>query len=66
MTWANPVHAEVQFRQARDDAKVREMMQQARAARTVADHSVDVPDCQNLLAMLGLDAAEGKRVMRLS
>lgn len=30
----------------------------ARAARTVAGHASDVEDCSQLLAMLGLDAAE--------
>jgi hypothetical protein len=30
----------------------------ARAARTVAGHASDVEDCCQLLAMLGLDAAE--------
>ncbi|MEU6646887.1 hypothetical protein ABZ863_30720 [Saccharomonospora sp. NPDC046836] len=35
-------------------------IQNARAARTVADHAADVEDCSQLLAMLGLDAASGK------
>ena len=36
-------------------------IQNARATRTVADHAVDVQDCVHLLAMLGLDARDGKR-----
>lgn len=35
-------------------------IQNARAARTVADHAADVEDCCQLLAMLGLDAASTK------
>jgi hypothetical protein len=35
-------------------------IQNARAARTVADHAAGVEDCSQLLAMLGLDATSGK------
>jgi hypothetical protein len=38
-----------------------EAVRNARAARTVAGHAADVYDCCELLAMLGLDASEGKR-----
>ena len=34
--------------------------QSRRAARIVASHSEDVADCAELLAMLGLEAAEGR------
>jgi hypothetical protein len=33
-------------------------VQNARAARTVVSHAADVEDCHQLLAMLGLAAAE--------
>lgn len=32
-------------------------VQNARAARTVADHAADAQECGQLLAMLGLEAA---------
>jgi hypothetical protein len=36
-------------------------IQNAQATRTVAGHAADVQDCLDLLAMLGLDARDGKR-----
>lgn len=36
-------------------------VQNARAARTVAEHAADATDCGELLEMLGLDARDGKR-----
>ncbi|MGH3613905.1 MAG: hypothetical protein ACRDRK_15215 [Pseudonocardia sp.] len=35
--------------------------QNRRAARVVAGRSADAEDCAEMLAMLGLDAAEGRR-----
>jgi hypothetical protein len=34
-------------------------VQNARAAKTVASHAADAEDCDRLLAMLGLEAADG-------
>jgi hypothetical protein len=47
--------------EARADEKIHTVIQNGRAARTVADHSSDADDCQRLLEMLGLEAMEGKR-----
>jgi hypothetical protein len=63
MTWARPAtppRESSEFSQARAFAKSQENIQQALAARTVASHSVDAQECQRLLAMLGLDAMEGR------
>jgi hypothetical protein len=35
--------------------------QNGKAARTVAGHSSDALDCAELLAMLGLEAEEGRK-----
>jgi hypothetical protein len=47
--------------QARAVEQVHSAIQNARAARTVAGHAADADDCGRLLAMLGLDASDGKR-----
>jgi len=58
MTWARPASqaqpdsgpiAEARARMAQDEA-----IAHHRAARTVADHALDVHDCRELLDMLGL------------
>ncbi|MDR6596383.1 hypothetical protein ACFFSW_27050 [Saccharothrix longispora] len=46
----------VGFAEARAATDVAEAAQQFQAARTVADHSLDVSDCRELLSMLGLSA----------
>jgi hypothetical protein len=46
--------------QARAAEELHTTIQNARAARTVADHATDVRDCCQLLEMLGLDAASSK------
>ena len=43
------------FEQARASERANDKIQNGRAARTVADHAVDVQDCARLLAMLGLE-----------
>jgi len=48
------------FAEARAAEKIACVKRNAMAARTVADHSEDAADCVRLLAMLGLDALEGK------
>ena len=58
MTWARhasppPPTRFTEDKAAREDYGAR---QNARAARTVADHATDAEDCGELLAMLGLDA----------
>ncbi|AIJ24360.1 MULTISPECIES: hypothetical protein [Amycolatopsis] len=58
MTWAR--HASEQQPETGPIAEARARMAQDeaianhRAARTVADHALDVHDCRELLAMLGL------------
>lgn len=54
------VHEHSEFAEARAAEKVACAKQNAAAARTVAGHSADADDCVHLLAMLGLDAMEGK------
>ena len=48
-----------EFARSRDADKERNAVQNGRAARTVASHSLDARDCQDLLAMLGLTATGG-------
>ena len=63
MTWARHASApseQGRFAEARSNGQIQEAIQSGRAARTVADHAVDVQDCEELLAMLGLEAADGK------
>ena len=43
----------------RDADRERHALQNGRAARTVASHSLDARDCEALLAMLGLEPADG-------
>ncbi|HWE91555.1 MAG TPA: hypothetical protein VG317_18995 [Pseudonocardiaceae bacterium] len=47
---------------AREVEQIHSSVQNARAARTVAGHAADAEDCGHLLAMLGLDAREGKDI----
>ena len=47
--------------QARAVEQIHSAIQNARATRTVAGHAADAEDCGRLLAMLGLEASEGKR-----
>jgi len=47
------------FEQARALERANDKIQHGRAARIVAGHAVDAQDCRRLLAMLGLDAADG-------
>jgi hypothetical protein len=47
--------------EARADEKIQTVIQNGKAARTVADHADNADDCQRLLEMLGLEALEGKR-----
>lgn len=49
------------FAEARASGQLQEAIQSGRAARTVADHAFDAQDCEELLAMLGLKAVDGKR-----
>jgi hypothetical protein len=53
------------FAEARASGLAQEAIQCSRAAHTVADHAVDAEDCKELLAMLGLTAADGKRRGRI-
>ncbi|MBB5157209.1 hypothetical protein [Saccharopolyspora phatthalungensis] len=52
------------FAEARASGQLQEAIQSGRAARTVADYAVNAQDCEELLAMLGLKAADGKRCGR--
>jgi hypothetical protein len=64
MTWArhaSPAPDHGRFAQQRAITQAHTDIQNGRAARTVAFHADDAQDCANLLAMLGLDALEGKR-----
>lgn len=59
MTWARragPTHTPAPVAQARAIENNQLVIERYRAVRTVANHAVDVQDCQHLLAMLGLDA----------
>lgn len=49
------------FAEARASGQAQEAIQNGRAAHTVADHAIDAQDCKDLLAMLGLHAADGKQ-----
>ncbi|MFD2416395.1 hypothetical protein [Amycolatopsis pigmentata] len=49
------------FTEARAAEELHTTIQNARAARTVADHATDAKDCWRLLEMLGLDPASSKR-----
>lgn len=64
MTWArhtSPAGEHNRFTEARESEKLHDAIQHSKAARTVADHAADAEDCALLLAMLGLNASEGKR-----
>jgi hypothetical protein len=47
--------------QAHAAERTHSAIQNARATRTVAGHAADAEDCGQLLAMLGLEASDGKR-----
>ncbi|WP_328395228.1 hypothetical protein [Nocardia sp. NBC_00416] len=49
-----------EFAEIRSAERAEAARRSAVAARIVAGHSTDAADCQNLLAMLGLDAEAGK------
>jgi hypothetical protein len=64
MTWARhagPVMSNTRLTDLRAAEQDRMSIQNARAARTVADHAADVRDCADLLEMLGLDARDIRR-----
>ncbi|MEC3978946.1 hypothetical protein [Amycolatopsis sp. H20-H5] len=67
MTWArhssrpNPAEDQSWLAGVRAEEEVRLTAQNGRAARIVAGHSSDALDCAELLAMLGLEAEEGRR-----
>ncbi|QUG99386.1 hypothetical protein HUO13_15260 [Saccharopolyspora erythraea] len=68
MTWAREAGAareQGSFAEARSNGLIHEAIQSGRAARTVADHAYDAVDCEELLAMLGLKAADGKNADRV-
>ncbi|MCI2423654.1 hypothetical protein MOQ72_40240 [Saccharopolyspora sp. K220] len=58
---AGATNEQGRFAEARASGQIQEALQNGRAARTVADHAVDAQECKELLAMLGLTAADGKR-----
>jgi hypothetical protein len=58
----SPAPAQGRIVQARAVEQSHNAIQNHRATRTVADHAADAEDCGRLLAMLGLDAIDGKRV----
>lgn len=58
---ASPVQEHGRFAEARATEKVHYATQNGKAARIVAFHSEDAQDCASLLAMLGLEASEGKQ-----
>lgn len=65
MTWSgNPATTNDQGRFAAAQAAYSATCdtQNRRAARVVAGRSADAEDCAEMLAMLGLDAGEGRRV----
>ncbi len=47
----------------RAEEKVLRDVQECKAARTVAGHSVDASECAELLEMLGLHAEQGKQLI---
>lgn len=47
----------------RAEEKVLRDVQECKAARTVAGHSMDATECAELLEMLGLQAEQGKKVL---
>lgn len=47
----------------RAEEKVLRDVQECKAARTVAGHSMDATECAELLEMLGLQAEQGKQVL---
>ncbi|HEV7979699.1 hypothetical protein [Amycolatopsis sp.] len=67
MTWArhashpNPAEDQSWLAGVRAEEEIRLTAQNGKAARTVAGHSSDALDCAELLAMLGLEAAEGRK-----
>ncbi|WP_199431899.1 hypothetical protein [Qaidamihabitans albus] len=64
MTWARPAgptRTPDRVSQARAAEQTQLGIEHHRAVRTVAEHAVDVGDCQDLLAMLGLEAEAGRR-----
>ncbi|QFZ23015.1 hypothetical protein [Saccharothrix syringae] len=57
--FGRPAHTtSVGFTEARAVADRAEAVQRRQAARTVADHSLDVGDCRELLSMLGLSGRQ--------
>jgi hypothetical protein len=63
MTWArhaSPIREHGRFAEARESEKIHCAIQNSKAIRTVADHATDADDCRRLLAMLGLDAVDGR------
>jgi hypothetical protein len=56
MSWNMPVHHRPGYdkQDARDNADAQSSLQDARTARTVAEHATDAEDCRVLLEMLGL------------
>lgn len=66
MSQAHPIVADQsEFAEARAAEKAETERRNALAARAVASHSTDAPDCISLLSMLGLDAAAGKAAERI-
>jgi hypothetical protein len=64
MTWArhaSPVDEQGRFAEARATERIHSAAQNAKAARTVAGYATDADECARLLAMLGLEASDGKR-----
>ncbi|WP_214369271.1 hypothetical protein [Pseudonocardia sp. H11422] len=58
MTWDRPtrtVQEQNHFAEARAAEKIRQAIDNDKAARIVARQAVDAQDCQRLLSMLGLD-----------
>jgi hypothetical protein len=49
----------------RAEEKVLRDVQECKAARTVAGHSVDATECAELLEMLGLQAKQGKQARQV-
>lgn len=58
---ATPAPTDGRLTRARAVERIQIAVQNARAARTVAGNAADAEDCGRLLAMLGLDARDGKR-----
>lgn len=64
MTWArhsSPTEEQGLLAGIRAEEHAHMSVQNGRAARTVAGHASDALECAELLAMLGLEAAEGRR-----